>query len=906
MDRLNRIRLVLLRTVRPGVNLAAHLILAAALVVQSLLYSSGALNVEETIGANWRGAYDILVLPEGAKLPQLEDRQGRQLIDPNFANVDLGANISWDVLDQIRQRKDLEVVAPIGFLARLANTMEWPVVSVPLAQFADDPIQAFRLDSTVTTDSGLGEQISQSYSNWIIIDTREWDGKEPFANTPQSIKLAAAYDTQFVAENGYLKFSQWPLPVVSSTIFAVDPIEEEKLLGDSGSFLKPLQEFDEVTAAHPRLDWSTFSKDLPTDPSLEKIQPFLDKPTNELVRYDKYGVGSPLAPFVRNVNAYPPMDLTVDFSRISGTPLRATPTEIQRIYQLPTESVGRTTIDVRDLERPFSHSVLDVLWPGEAEGLPNLVVHPDAPTTISALALTPMALDSNSPLVSVRAEPQGFVRPIPNDKVTGGQRDADGHGLGQTQTYRSSDLARNSFSVGSTNKHGAAPVEVGEYSPQQIAGQLEKSDYAPLGAYDPAPVRIMNHTLTPTLHGLGIAAQASSAITSLAGAQTLGVKDPVSAIRIRVSGIEKYSPDSVRRVQQIAGEISQLGVKTYVVAGSSQQDVEIFVPDYAFGQIDPNKTQAVGDLGWVTTPFTTVGAAVTSQAALLGLNATLGDLGIGVSLLALALTSAMGIRSARQETAALRISGFTSSQTRGWWAQEGTVPLAITTVAAIFSVVLSGYSHRALLRSFAVVAIVLVLNLLTNHLATRAEKAPRGGSRSADSFAVLNSNTGVLGRKMVMWHAPWLALRCVSLAVSATAIGIASGASRWTQTTISTTALGTQLADASGWLRLVMIGLAALVGIVVFALATNVESASRKGFVELLRGPLSWTSAQRLVIPRLESLVVASAAGMVGIGGSAVLAQLLNFNVLLCAGTAALVITVSVAVTHHRAVQAWK
>lgn len=901
MDFISRMRIAFIRTVRPGVQLAAHLIVATMLLLQAILFSAGALQLEKVISNSWRGAYDILVLPATAQLPNLKDQQGRQLIDPNFANVDLGAHIPLDTLDQIKHRTDLDVIAPIGFLARLGNTMEWPTISLPLESFTDTPIQAFRIDSKITTDSGFGEHISQAYSNWIIVDTRSWDGKEPFPDQLGSIKMSAAYATQFVAENGLLKFSMWPLPVVSSTVFAVDPVQEAKLLGSAGQFLTSLAEFDSVTAANPEVTWSTVGS-LNTDEQAI-INRSMDQPSNELVKFNAYGVNSPLAPFVRNTDAYPPMDLTVTVSSVNETPHAATFAEISRLYTLPATLIGDSDLNLGELERPFSQSSIDLAWPGQDQTLPNVLVHPDTAMTLSALTLTPIT--SDSPLVAVRAEPQGFIRPIPNDQVTLGQLEADGHGLGQSQTYRSSQPANNGFSVGSKNTAGAALVEVATFSPVAINAEMTDHDYAPLGAYDPAPVEFDGQKMTPTLHGLGIAAQSSTAITSLAGAQTLGVTQPVGAIRIRVAGIEHYSERSVRKVQQIAGEISELGVNAFVVAGSSQQQVEVFVPDYAFGQADPDSLQEVADLGWVTTAFTTVGAAVTSESALLSLNSTLGDMGIGIALLALVVATMMGIPAQRQETLALKTSGFTTTRTRLWWAQEQMIPVGIVIAAAIIAPAVSDPSQHAMVRSALVVATVVVLAVITNFWATRTVK-PVAIPRTPDKFTLLlESQTPALGRKLIAWHSPWLVLRVASLTFGAVALGLGVGASAWTQRTVSTTTLGAQLVDYSGWLRISLIFLAALVALAIFALAARAESKVREETISLLRRSLSWSTRQRLFIPRLETTVVMGMTLILAVTLSIIGGQILGFSSVLCAGVAAAVAITISSITHVRAARRW-
>ncbi|WP_221739794.1 hypothetical protein, partial [Arachnia propionica] len=182
---------------------------------------------------------------------------------------------------------------------------------------------------------------------------------------------------------------------------------------------------------------------------------------------------------------------------------------------------------------------------------------------------------------------------------------------------------------------------MGTYTPQDLDDGLS---YVPLGAYDPAEVTVTEtgQILTPARNAQGLAAQPSSAIVSLQGAKELVDGDFISAVRIRVAGLDGLSrSEAMPRIDSVAAQLRGMGLDAFVVAGASLQPVNLWVPDYAFGTTDPATPQRVGDLGWVSQEFTTLGAVTwsettTTQVVMMLFTAaitTAGILLIGVGLL---------------------------------------------------------------------------------------------------------------------------------------------------------------------------------------------------------------------------------------------------------------------------------
>lgn len=187
---------------------------------------------------------------------------------------------------------------------------------------------------------------------------------------------------------------------------------------------------------------------------------------------------------------------------------------------------------------------------------------------------------------------------------------------------------------------GGAPLRVGSFTNTDFGISNPAS---PPGAYtspavtvtDPAPgaKATVGAKLLPSLTGLGVASPKVTGITTLAGAQALGVTDPFTAVRVRVSNVGDYGPAAITRIEHVASELQKLGLHTYVVAGSSPGKVSIHVPDYVFGNtID--RPQQTGDLGWVSTSMTSLGVAQSAVSALQGLGTTTANVTVAVGIVA--------------------------------------------------------------------------------------------------------------------------------------------------------------------------------------------------------------------------------------------------------------------------------
>ena len=121
------------------------------------------------------------------------------------------------------------------------------------------------------------------------------------------------------------------------------------------------------------------------------------------------------------------------------------------------------------------------------------------------------------------------------------------------------------------------------------------------------PVKATN--LLPTTNSAGFVLQPPFALTTLNAARKLRGDNIISAIRVRVSGVEAANPASWKRVQQVAGTIHQLThLPVQVTLGSSPRPTIVYVPGVKQGQF--GATQSIAPIGWVEERWIAVGASI--------------------------------------------------------------------------------------------------------------------------------------------------------------------------------------------------------------------------------------------------------------------------------------------------------
>jgi hypothetical protein len=343
----------------------------------------------------------------------------------------------------------------------------------------------------------------------------------------------------------------------------------------------------------------------------------------------------------------------------------------------------------------------------------------------------------------------------------------------------------------------------------------------PLGAYDPprtvwlgsdgdAPTPV---EMTPTLNPAGLVMVPPLAITDLEGAIVLRGDRPIDAIRIRVSGVSGYDPEGRSRIESVATTIADMGLDVDVVAGSSPQTVEVFVPDYF---VD---TAGARDLGWVRQEWTTLGAAERVVRGLTTGTVQILVLGILAGLVSAAAIQVVQAATRRREIAVLMASGWSQRNVWVWVMSEAALAAAGVLVLGLVGwFVAGGGTMPGLAASFVAISLLIApalalratrIGITTGTAAVRGgdlnERAPRlpgvGGPVTLGFRGVVTRPM----RALVMVLA--LAGTAAALALVATVVGeaaqragptrLASAVSQVIQPSLLVTLAGVVLANAA-------------------------------------------------------------------------------------------------------------
>ncbi|MBM9433042.1 hypothetical protein [Flaviflexus equikiangi] len=707
---------------------------------------------------NWRGAYDILVTHEDGfeSISPGRDANGFALVDDNYA-AQTTRIISAEQLNQIDAVESVDLAAPVAFIGRVTNVRPWLYFTRVEHNLEDEPVQDYEITWSVTDDNG----VIFERTNSVRIDASRWTGEDGFYS---SVGITLTNDFapadrhillhQVTVSAGQLLMLWGEGPTVATTIAAVDPVREQELIGESASFLQPLADFDQLIREQgPMTPEEAFGDDASIPPEFADF-PGVAVGNRPAVSW-QYGSSNPLIGYVRNTEAY---GSTVITATIKGA--------------------GTTQIDYAEAMRPFNGGTYELPWPDDSRESDDPLFENYVLTEYSSTRLYPPQLTPvESPVdgqAAFSAQVLGIYGPFATNPYAFDIDYPNGEGPGEEITYRNPTGHR--LTIGTRSSEGAAPFEVSTFTPGEV---IAEGGYVPLGLYGPNTAARDGEPFPPSRHGLGIATQAPSAIVSFEGARQLSAEeDIISAVRVRVSGLDGLSnDDALARINDTAQEIRRIeGLGATVVIGSTMQPVNIWVPLFAHGTDDPDGVQMVFPLGWIEQVYGTLGVASWTAALT---NTTVERVAAASILLSslFLLGLCLLARQERRTTHALLASqGWSTGQRLRWTLGEEWPGLAFFGGAAVIGLLVASNDtvRYAILTS---VAVLLLGLMIANPVsARRLAPADRLGTRAR-----------MLGLA---------AAEGLSLGITAAAIGAVGMILHWYYRLVTQTSLGSTMAQA--------------------------------------------------------------------------------------------------------------
>jgi FtsX-like permease family len=565
------------------------------------------------LNAHWRGAYDVLVRPKGASLG-LARTDG--LVEPNFLSLAGSGGISEAQVDAIRAIPGVQIAAPIAWVGLMQTPAVGPTITVPTFP---SKTTLYSVTLTASTNDGVLNHLVYQDQFRVLLQPKGPDGQPDALSDYGDFGIDQLPGLGPVATVGTTHF----LPAVQSPILAVDPVAERALLGNQGAFLDPLIKLtnrDDLTAGttdanmvlagyNQRLDIAILQRGTAT----ERARPVL--------------------PILVSSKTYATVNVAIQVSQIGHSIDRTidtsvTTTALEQAEQAAGQGltpIGSSQVVVSGSLRPFRPNGYMVPWPGTS--LPAGIGQEGAalmPTAFSAdLTGRPTYTAARAPGGTVtpafRVTPLGPVppggpaaSPPSSSGVAGGPQQSH---TGTEQSYRaltqgSAPIATSFVSQG----HDDQPfvfAPIAEYDLSTLNLPHDPLDYVPYGSYDPPDTSLVadpsgqavpRASMSPTLNPVGLLQVPPMGIVDIHAAELLRGPTPIDAVRVRVGGITAYSPVAVAKVERVAQAIANLGLDVDVVAASSPQAVDVYVPAYNTSANPP------ADLGWVEQHWTTLGA----------------------------------------------------------------------------------------------------------------------------------------------------------------------------------------------------------------------------------------------------------------------------------------------------------
>ena len=479
-------------------------------------------SVDQDISQYWRTNYDILVRPGGARSP-VEEKYG--LVEANHLSGIWGG-ITFEQYEAIKSIPDVEVAAPIAMIGYVGGWAQGD--EIPFPPFPG--VYAFY--QTATVDDGSRTYTPPEFpGRWYYYFDR--NPQEPPAN------LTVPYD-QLIGELYVNDIHRTVGGVFSFYILmaGIDPPQEAALIGLDRTLLEgQYLTGDESLASQFEVVW---------------INPPFD-PSEALINI----------PVLINVTTYINISHYAELKRVTLPPDVTTLEEIlarggiDYLDGLPSETVAVATSDSQAMYQRMIESILSqsIYFGGVGtSSIPSALVYREA---------APFSGHS------------GLVLEIQLPEDSSGQAEI----------------------------HYRRPLE-GKFNADfiweikgifDIEGLPKPADLSrvPLETYLP-PVAILRYDeqgnpveppreLRPTLNPAGYIQPPPMMLTTMEAARALRGEAAISAIRVRVGGIDQLTPEAHRKIEAVAIEIARTtGLTVDIMVGSSPTRVLVHVPGIGY------------------------------------------------------------------------------------------------------------------------------------------------------------------------------------------------------------------------------------------------------------------------------------------------------------------------------------
>jgi putative ABC transport system permease protein len=818
----------------------ATLLAGAGLLTATLgfmILASTSLTTEATLKGDitraWAAPYDLLVRPTGSATP-IETSQG--LVRPNFLSSGAGG-ITLQQLAAIRQIPGVDIAAPIAIL----GYVYWPgsaPVDISTSVLPGQELQVFRLRVTASADAGmsnvpfsdryelvaphgtvhyLGTQNSATMTTTLTfpggtVDCTSFDPTvigcwAPNIDCPRCLGQPPSVGA-FGRAPGWIESFSQPLLVA-----AIDPAAEAKLTGldrcvSQGSFLKaaPLQ--IKPMTSDPQAEPQA------SIPALVSTTSFVDETLHVVVEQ------SPQAPSLGH---------------------GATPEQLNSWAQVMSKDFAAQSL---------YESAIGVqgLIPGATLFVrPGDIVYQQTATDHLVAELQKQDLN----VYDDRLIQAPLLQQVPPEALDNWFR----------------PLTQADWDNTSANAHSAIAtwLPTGTYDPACLPG-FNQLGAGQLATYSPPEVTLPSgKKLLPTRSVGAYVNTPPLLLTTLEAAQFFS--DPIqypgglgnkfiSAVRIRISGVDTPGPVSNARLTRVAAAIKEAtGLSVDIIRGSSPISIQIDLPAGKFGR--PALT--------VTEPWAVKGVAFKFLRAVSAQNLALFGLVLVNAMVLVGETGYISAVRRQREFGVLRALGW-QTLSIAWLVELEMLMLGLVVGLLALVIGVPLVFHLGLGTTAWQLAAVVPLAIGVAALAgiIPAFAAARGSAvamiQSIARATITNRRppAGVIGVALRELQGQWrieASLGALAIALGASTLGVLVLISAAFKGALDTTVLGTYLAGEVQPFHLVLAGLTLVVGAIAAAEVVTLSYLERRSHLGALRA-LGWPASAvvRLLIAQASAL----------------------------------------------------
>ena len=906
-------------------RLVAVALLALVSLAAAGISATAAERLQSVLDANWRGSYDILVTAKGNQgdlagllapntLAGGEDNLTLKDVSKIRAvtGVGVAAPIGAVVVPGLAQRQ-VQIALPKS----AANADHRPqAFRITMTFWTDDGLGK-RFISHTTQDIVIDERPrplptpGSCTINGVKVTPETYPELSKTCNAgPQTgnvnYSFVQGWGSSDTTEGDSILFGIGTATLSSTRITLVDPVAERALLGRAGDFLSPLADLDAkgTLSQQEVVSWARSSHGKFADQFLKMYDEqgasgpgYTPEQMKEYERLNKDPAATsqvtfaipPYVPLIVRDAGPAPLDVSIDvtgFGAASDTPNAGF---AQLPYRLPSamnsgapgSSVGSSEVDASALLNPADPNPVILPWPGtSADGIRGTAQLQDMHITLVGNASAPAYSieDKTVDGVKVKMSAAGFLDPFV-DKI---QADnvlpllEDGTVPGRESVFASGLKFRFTYDPGSSTNGTLSPnaVAVGGFTldgNDKLQSGLSK---VPLGAYEsvgstlipgssPAATRAVK--MKPSVTGFGLVDQQTVAIASLNSAAAWGDKAPVNAVRVRVSGVNDYSPDAVAKIAGVAQAINTLGYSATVVSGSSPTDVTVDVDNYAFGVTNADEKQKVGPLGSVTQKWSELGAASRVNLAVSNTSFAILAVALGAAAVLLAAVQLAGVPGRRAQASVMRTIGWRRRRIVRWMAAEELVSLLIVAIAGVVALLLASSRSAVTIAVGGSVAALVVTSTLAVALGARPPatgiRPLRRGKRRHQMVEVQAWVTSLwrLALRQVTVHrlngiVQLIATIVVAVAAAAVTVTLIEG-----RAAAGASALGVFAVDEAFVAQLALGAIAMIAGIVLAVIARRIDLVRRREQWSTMRA-MGWSVGQVRTVQVIEGALIGAPA----------------------------------------------